>query len=199
MVRLTLASHITIVRIVLIPLLVMALLYGHHVWALIIFISAAVSDAIDGVIARKMKQTTYVGAILDALADKALVITTVLLLTGVPEPLIGLPLWLVALIIWRDVQIMLGILILHITQSRIPWKSLWSSKVHTTVLLVTIAATLWVNALRAESVSALWLIPLQRGLVWGTLATTAISWYQYTVWGFSLLYEDRNGSSSGGH
>ena len=63
MVRLTLASHITIVRIVLIPLLAMALLYGHHVWALIIFISAAVSDALDGVVARRMKQTTSVGAI----------------------------------------------------------------------------------------------------------------------------------------
>ena len=109
------------------------------------------------------------------------------------------PLWLVAPIIWRDAQIVEGIVTLHLTQSRIPWSSLWSSKVHTTVLLITITVTLLINALRVEDVSALWLLPLQRGLVWGTLATTAISWYQYTVWGFSLLYEDRNGPSAGGH
>ena len=88
----------------LIPLFVILVLYGHLGWALVVFMTAGITDGLDGLIARRAGQKTSLGAWLDPMADKLLLVTTFIVLT---LPNLGLanrlPVWLTVLIIFRDV------------------------------------------------------------------------------------------------
>jgi cardiolipin synthase len=112
-VPMTLANRITIIRILLIPFFVgFAVYYGasirqgdpnetYRLTAIIIFIVAAVSDGLDGFIARRFYQKSRLGVILDPLADKALILAAILTLSITPWQQ-HLPLWFPILIIFRD-------------------------------------------------------------------------------------------------
>ena len=84
--HLTLANQLTILRIMLIPVFVLLVVYGFLGWALVVFLIAGITDALDGLIARWTDQRTSLGAWLDPMADKLLLVTTftVLTLPGVP-------------------------------------------------------------------------------------------------------------------
>lgn len=124
---LTLATKITIGRIVAIPVFVwLAAVYGETVrsgtpveaWrlaAIAVFILASLSDAADGIIARVMDQRSKLGSILDPIADKALLVSTILTLSlSWPE---AFPLWFPILVIGRDIlAVVLAITINHITK-----------------------------------------------------------------------------------
>ena len=70
--RLTVATQITLIRLLLVPFVAMSILYHRLGLALIIFVVSGISDLIDGLIARKFKQKTKLGALLDPMADKLL-------------------------------------------------------------------------------------------------------------------------------
>jgi len=119
----TLANKVTIARILLIPCFVVEILYYRqtaadwHRWiALGLFVTAAASDGIDGWIARRFNQRSRLGAVLDPLADKLLIVSALILLSrgGVPH-LTPLPLWLVATVLSRDALLVLGLAVLHFT------------------------------------------------------------------------------------
>jgi cardiolipin synthase len=99
-----LPNIISLVRIFLVPVIVFSLLHGKYEIALVLFLLAGLSDALDGFIARRFNLCTRLGAMLDPVADKFLVISTVLVLF-----LQGLlPIWLMLAIVCRDLFIMSG-------------------------------------------------------------------------------------------
>ncbi len=123
----TFATKITVVRLALIPVFcAFALAYGAGVrdgnpsewlrWtALAIFVTASVSDGIDGWIARRFNQTSDLGAFLDPLADKTLLLTAILILSLVDWGPDGwsLPAWFAAIVVARDCIIVGGLWILR--------------------------------------------------------------------------------------
>ena len=78
---LTIANQLTILRIVLIPVFVLCTVYGQLGWAVLVFLIAGATDALDGLIARATHQPTSLGAWLDPMADKLLLVTTFVVLT----------------------------------------------------------------------------------------------------------------------
>src|SRR5438128_7025589 len=99
---LTPANQLTLLRMLLIPAFVILVVYGHLGWALIVFAVAGITDALDGLIARRTGQQSSIGAWLDPMADKLLLVSTFIVLT---IPGLGLtnrlPVWLTVLIISR--------------------------------------------------------------------------------------------------
>jgi len=117
----TTANKVTIVRILMVPFFVVQMLYyfedgreSHRWLALAAFAVAAVSDGIDGFIARRFKQRSELGAILDPLADKLLLVSGIVLLS-LPhtQNLPRLPLWLAVTVISRDVLLVLGAFVIQ--------------------------------------------------------------------------------------
>src|SRR5438477_9601992 len=109
---LTPANQLTLLRMLLIPAFVILVVYGHLGWALIVFATAGITDGLDGLIARRSGQKTQLGAWLDPMADKLLLVTTFVVLTLPGLSLANrLPVWLTVLIISRDVVIVLTVAI----------------------------------------------------------------------------------------
>jgi CDP-diacylglycerol--glycerol-3-phosphate 3-phosphatidyltransferase len=120
----TFANKITVLRILMVPAFIISVLYLNEAnsylksIALGIFLSAAISDAVDGYIARKFDQQTRLGALLDPIADKFLLVSAFVCLFIMREQfgLVQLPFWLLIVIISRDIILMAGFLILHVLQ-----------------------------------------------------------------------------------
>lgn len=93
-----LPNAITLIRIFLVPVFAWLLLSGRPLAALVVFVVAAVSDGLDGLLARALDQRTELGAILDPIADKFLALTALVLLVSAGT----LPLWLLGVALFRD-------------------------------------------------------------------------------------------------
>ena len=78
---LTPANQLTLLRMLLIPAFVILVIYGEFGWALGVFVTAGITDGLDGLIARLTDQKTSIGAWLDPMADKLLLVTTFIVLT----------------------------------------------------------------------------------------------------------------------
>ena len=100
----TLANKITVLRIITVPILVIAVIQGERLLAQILFAACALTDALDGTLARLRGERTPLGTFLDPLADKLLLTATLLVLTGIGE----IPLWVFIAVISRDLLIVLG-------------------------------------------------------------------------------------------
>lgn len=139
----TVPNLLSILRMGLIPLFVIAVLEGQNSRALLCFAIAGVTDALDGFIARFWKQQSKLGAYLDPLADKLLLVTAYVVL-AIPNLRSGLliPVWVTALVITRDVVIVVVALVLHLAAgvSRFPPSPL--SKVNTAVQVGTVLLVL---------------------------------------------------------
>ena len=141
----TFASKITITRILMVPVFaVLAVAYGHTVkaghpdetlrwWALGVFITAAASDGIDGWVARHFNQMSKLGAFLDPIADKSLLLTGVITLSLVDWGQNGwrLPAWFAVIVVLRDCIIIGGIRILWNHHCDVKFSPHWSGKVCT--------------------------------------------------------------------
>jgi CDP-diacylglycerol--glycerol-3-phosphate 3-phosphatidyltransferase len=141
----TVASKITLTRLLLVPVFaVLAIYYGRSIaagqpveWlriaALATFVTAAASDGIDGWVARRFNQRSKFGAFIDPLADKTLLLTGITVLSAVDWGPDGwsLPVWFSALVIVRDIIIVAGLAFLHFTHHKIQIKPHWSGKVCT--------------------------------------------------------------------
>jgi len=140
---LTIPNLLSILRMGLIPIFVLSILEGRTGRALLCFAVAGVTDALDGFIARFWKQQSALGAYLDPLADKLLLVTSYVVL-AIPNLRGGLviPAWVSAMVITRDVVIVVVALVLHLAAgvSRFPPSPL--SKVNTAVQIATVLAVL---------------------------------------------------------
>jgi len=144
------ANKITIFRILSVPFFITTLIYYIperdylRVIALLIFILAIISDAIDGYIARTWKQKTEAGAILDPLADKVLLITAFVFVYKISNHFfdVKLPLWVVLIVIFRDTILLLGGAILVIAKQENKIRPTWYGKISTFFQMITIVSVL---------------------------------------------------------
>lgn len=145
----TLANYITIFRILLVPVFVGELLYYHksgqegapneeYRWiAAGIFLIAAISDAVDGYIARVFKQKSALGAVLDPLADKLLILSAIVVLSYIEVPdLLRLPLWFTVLVLSREVVLAIGIGLIYGMMRSVKIRPHWTGKISTFLLMV---------------------------------------------------------------
>ncbi|HEY7323115.1 MAG TPA: CDP-diacylglycerol--glycerol-3-phosphate 3-phosphatidyltransferase [Candidatus Binatia bacterium] len=136
---LNLPNFLTLVRILTIPFFLVYLSYHRYAEALIIFVIGAVTDFLDGLAARLMHQETALGAYLDPIADKLLVITAFIMLGLIG----GIPEWLAVVVVSRDILILLGYGIIHfLVDERLPVKPSAIGKWSTMLQLLTLAVAL---------------------------------------------------------
>lgn len=174
MAALTTANQLTLFRLMLVPGIVILVLYGFNGWALITFAVAGVTDVLDGLIARRAGQRTNLGALLDPMADKLLVVSTFVVLTmplGLPNQL---PLWFTVLVISRDVVIVLTVAIVNLAIERRVFYPSILGKVATGLYLITGAVTLFFNYLGRTS-------PLVDVAIYAALVVTLVSGLHYIV------------------
>jgi cardiolipin synthase (CMP-forming) len=173
--NLTAANQLTLTRMVLIPVFVIFLLYGYRGWALVTFLVAGLTDLFDGLIARLTGQKTTLGAWLDPMADKLLLVSLFVMLT---LPGIGLanrlPLWFTILVISRDVAIVLTVAVINLAVGRRTFRPSIYGKVATATYILTGVVTLYFNYLGEES-------RLVDAFVYASLAITLISAGHYVL------------------
>jgi cardiolipin synthase len=167
---------LTLIRIILTPLFVFLLQKNYFTMALSVFVVAGITDALDGFIARQFNQRTKLGAQLDPLADKLLLLSSYISLAILEI----IPQWLMAIVITRDVLIMLGIAILTIAQKPYTIKPSIISKCTTVLQLFTIFFTL----LHPDLLN---FILIQTCLFWITAGFTITSGLHYIYVGINQL------------
>ena len=171
--NLTAANQLTITRMLLIPAFVIELMYGYRGWALITFLTAGATDMLDGLIARTTGQHTELGAWLDPMADKLLLVTMFVMLT---LPDIGsanrLPLWFTVLVISRDVAIVLTVAVVNLAVGPRTFRPSIFGKLATATYVVTGVAALYFNYLSRSS-------SIVTALVYASLVITVVSAAHY--------------------
>ena len=151
----TIPNLITILRFLLVPGVVFALLTDKMGWALAGFLVAGISDGIDGFIARQFNQRTELGAYMDPMADKLLLVSVFVVLGYMGE----LPLWLVIAAVSRDALIICAVLLSTVMGNPVAMKPLFVSKANTAVQIVLAAVVL------AELAFALQVGPSREALI----------------------------------
>lgn len=138
---LTIPNILTFLRIGLIPVFAILLVYNREAWALVVFTIAGVSDGVDGFIARRMKQESELGTIIDPIADKLLMTTAFVMLTlpsvmGTGRPHLPVPFWVTATVIGRDVAIIAVAGAINVMTGFRGFKPSWLGKASTFVQVV---------------------------------------------------------------
>ena len=144
----TTANKVTIGRILLVPFFIVLVLYyvktGNDVlrWlAIACFAVAAISDGIDGFLARHFNQRSELGAVLDPLADKLLLVSAIVLLSLHNEPrLAPIPVWLTVTILSRDVLLLIGLALIHFVVGKVVVRPHLLGK---TATVLQMTAVLW--------------------------------------------------------
>lgn len=187
MTALTTANQLTLLRMLLIPAFVILVVYGELGWALTVFVTAGITDGLDGLIARRSGQKTRLGAWLDPMADKLLLVTTFIVLT---LPGLGLenrlPIWLTVLIIFRDLGIVLTVAIVNLAIGPRTFKPSPLGKLATATYILTAVAAMLFNFLGYHS----FVVDV---FVYASLAVTVASGLDY-IWHASRII-DAPGSS----
>ncbi|MBW1947448.1 MAG: CDP-alcohol phosphatidyltransferase family protein [Deltaproteobacteria bacterium] len=172
---------LTLMRIILTPLLVILLINSKFAEALIVFTVAGITDGLDGLIARYMRQKTRIGAILDPIADKLLLTSAYVTLAVVKL----LPAWLAVTVISRDVIIVFGVLIIFLFQGGVEIRPSVLGKITTVAQLGTIFVVLVNHELGTLSR----FLPF---LYVATVLITVISGLHYMYLGTRFLGPDEN-------
>ncbi len=192
--EMTLATQITVLRILLIPVFVLfAVYYGAGVaagepqewqrWAAVgTFVLAAVTDAFDGMVARRFGQESRLGALLDPIADKGLLLTAVITLS-VSDWNRTLPLWFPVLVIARDAVIVLGCVVMRFAHDHLEVRPTFAGKAATALQMVAIAWTMLQ-------------LPGLEYPVWAAGAFTLVSGAEYVVRGVAQLTHQETKRSS---
>jgi cardiolipin synthase len=179
---LTLPNFLTLLRIIAVPVFLILVSNHHYGAALVIFMSAGITDTIDGVIARLMDSKSALGASLDPLADKLLLVSSFLSLTWIG----AVPPWLMILVLTRDAVILSGYLAIYFVSTPIEVNPTAVGKLNTGMEMLTIGFAL-VSLARPD-------IPMAHvnlGVWYLTGATIAISGVHYVYSG--LLWYQRQG------
>ncbi len=179
---LTAANQLTLLRMLLIPGFVILVVYGYLGWALLVFAFAGLTDGLDGLIARRAGQKTTLGAWLDPMADKLLLVSTFVVLT---VPGLGLanrlPIWLTVVVISRDVVIVLTVAIISLAVGPRTFRPSVFGKIATATYILTAVITLLYNYLGYRS-------GVVDVFVYGSLAITLISALHY-IWVVTRIIE----------
>ena len=160
-----LPNFITLARMLMTPLAVMMIISQRFLPAFLIFILAGVSDGVDGFIAKRFDLRTELGAYLDPLADKALLISIYVSLAIYA----GLPAWIAITVVSRDVMIVVAVLVSWLLDKPVEIRPVWVSKLNTVAQITLAGFALGVRAYGLEAPL------LQTALQWGVAATTLAS------------------------
>ena len=180
----TTANKITILRMLLIPFFVVETLYYtkngnelHRSLALLSFAIAAICDGVDGYVARRYNQRSELGAVLDPLADKLLLVSGIVVLSFDHAPYLeSVPLWLTGTIIGRDVLILIGMVVIQLMVGKVKVRPRMIGKVATVLQMVVV---IWIMLKWNDS----WL----HWLALGTAICTGISGLLYVLDGSRQL------------
>jgi len=167
------ANQLTLTRMLLVPAFVILLLYGYRGWAVLTFMAAGLTDLFDGLIARLTGEKTTLGAWLDPMADKLLLVTMFVMLTlpEVGEPN-RLPIWFTVLVISRDVAIVGTVAVVNLAIGPRTFRPSIYGKIATALYIVTGVAALYFNYLGQPST-------LVQALIYASLAITFVSAAHY--------------------
>jgi len=175
-----LPNILTILRILLIPVFINLLIYHYYGWALTIFLTAALTDSLDGLIARVSNQRTRLGTYLDPMADKLLLTASFLALAILQI----IPVWSAVIVVSRDLILILGALILHLTQAQIEILPTSLGKSTTALQLIYVTLVLVTAVVQGNTVT---LFPV---LV-GTVGLTILSGLHYIYRGIRHLNSEQ--------
>lgn len=178
---------ITIMRFVLVPAVVLAMLQAHWGWAFAGFLVAGISDGVDGFIARRYNQHSELGAYLDPMADKVLLVSVFVVMGFIGE----LPLWLVVTMVSRDALIICAVLLSTVMAHPVEMKPLFVSKANTAIQIVLAAVVL------GELAFDLHLDPLRPALILLSGVLTVASAAAYLVGWLRHMSGDGEGSKPG--
>jgi cardiolipin synthase len=169
---LSLPNLITLLRLCAVPAAVWLIIKGRLDLAFWVFVGAGVSDALDGWIARRWNLRSALGALLDPVADKALLVSVYVTLA-----LIGvLPDWIAILVVFRDAVIVGGVVVFYLLGTPRPIEPILVSKANTALQIGLAAVALFLAGFGLEAPALLMV------LLWAAAATTLVSGASY-VWG----------------
>ena len=171
----TLPNFITLVRLAALPFFLVAISDGRFDIALVLFVAAGLSDFVDGFLARRFDMRSALGAYLDPIADKLMLMSSYLFLAIPSYPARWkVPVWLSVMVISRDFLLMLVALLLILAAGRKRFAPTWAGKVTTVVQIVTVLFVLCANV---------WDWPHELLLVafGATATTTTISGFDYAL------------------
>ena len=143
---LTVPNMLTVFRMVLIPVFVTLLFYQRFTLALAVFVLAGLTDGLDGLLARRFKQQSQLGTVLDPIADKLMLVTAFIVLSMrsiFPQPLpshLPVPFWVTVAVISRDVFIIVGAAAINIMTGFRGFRPSLLGKLNTIVQITGIAA-----------------------------------------------------------
>jgi cardiolipin synthase len=180
----TLANQLTLLRICLVPALVILVVYGYFGWALASFFVAAVTDGLDGLVARLRHERTALGAILDPVADKLLT-TALLIVLALPAPelTVRIPPWIAILSIGRDAGILLAVLVFHL--AGIKW-SIAPSLLGKATTVAHLATLLWILGCNYRGQDH----PFTEVLLWVLIGLVLISGLHYLYLGQKVVTQE---------
>ena len=171
----TLPNFITLVRLAALPFFLVAISDGRFVIALAVYVAAGLSDFVDGYLARRFDMRSALGAYLDPIADKLMLMSSYLFLAIPSYPARWkVPVWLSVMVISRDFLLLLVALLLILAAGRKRFSPSWAGKVTTVVQIVTVLFVLCANV---------WDWPRELLLVaFGATATvTVVSGFDYAL------------------
>lgn len=180
---LSIPNLLSLLRMGLVPLFIIAVTRGETTRALAIFVVAGLTDGLDGFIARFWDQRTLLGAYLDPIADK-LLLTAAYVALAIPalNPTMTIPLWVTILVIGRDILIVVTAGLLYVALGTRSFPPTWISKLNTVVQVATIflllahlARPAWptVEALARGSLLAVPVLTVASGLAYAVRAARA--------------------------
>ncbi len=179
-----LPNELTLLRIFLTPIVLVAIVYGKNNWAFFIYTIAAITDFFDGYVARKRKEVTDVGKFLDPLADKLMSLTMYISLSIKAFNLSNtIPTWLTIFVVSRDILLMFGIGILFLLKDDIIINVTIWGKTAMVFQDLTVFTVLLFNYMKKPCIFLNYLYII-------TLAFVLISTYGYVKMGFKIIETD---------
>jgi cardiolipin synthase len=141
----TVANQLTMLRMALVPLFVILVMAGEFAWALVVFVTAGLTDALDGFVARRT-QVTRLGQMLDPMADKLLAASAYALLTWGTMVRCNVPVWLTVTLLFRDGMMIVAVAIVNMALGPRVFAPSRLGKSSTGLILGTATAVLAANA-----------------------------------------------------
>lgn len=172
---LNIPNTLTIARIVIIPVLITAVIYSQYRYALILFVIAALTDMLDGLLARLTNQKTALGTFLDPLADKFLLISSFIIFSVYG----WIPKWFTIIVISRDIIVVIGFFLLYMITNSLKVEPVFLGK-------VAIALQLFILAYVLLNINIVTLPPVHDIFFILSAVLTVISGLQYIYKGFKL-------------
>lgn len=166
----TVANQLTLLRLVFVPFIIINVVDGNYHWALALFVAAGISDGLDGLLARTLKQQTLLGEYLDPIADKLLLSSLFLVLSFMHR----IPWRFTVLVFTRDIGILIVSALLYATAGLRNFRPSIFGKLNTAA---QIGAVFFVLLFEIDSIPELFYA--KRGFLWLTFLFTVLSGIHY--------------------